>query len=488
MPSRSNLPHVALLMVLGALAAPQGVQAQEQPHYCYYYFDEPMPLVLETAKLVIFQEPSADAGLQAGPAGERLQAYGIGPADVEPHPIKGLSLVATPVGSRGETELQNLVASLAAEPEFNFVSPVFLDRWGKPVIISQHVHVGFAKDVSTEDAEAILAELVAGVIEERHRGGRQGVYRLRCSARDGFEVLALANGLAQLDEVRYAESDMILTARKHLYPDDPYFDPELWGLYNYGQGGGTYDKDMNGPEAWDIITGNSSIKVVILDDGIEQDHPDINQSIGADFTTEGTGGGPGNECDNHGTAVAGCASAIINNGIGVVGIAPDCEVASAKYSISDTSPCTGEGMFYTSWLENALDWALAVGHVTSNSSSFPENSPITEKYDDTYTAGLIHFASSGNDGSSIDYPASLASVNAVGAFDRTGARWEWSNWGNGLAFVAPGVSIYTTDRTGSDGYESGDYYGPANGTSFSSPYAAGVAAMVLSVDSSLTPE
>jgi len=476
-------------MVLGALVAPQGVQAQEQPHYCYYYFDEPMPLVLETAKLVIFQESSADAGSEPRPANERLQAYGIGPADVEPHPIKGLSVVATPLGLRGETELQNLVASLAAEPEFNFVSPVFLDKSGDPVIISQHIHVGFADDVSTEDAEAILADLVAGTIEQRNWARMQGVYRLQCSSKDGFEVLALANGLAQLAEVEFAESDMILTVHKHLTPDDPYYTSGyLWGLHNYGQSGGTVDMDMDAPEAWDITIGNPSISVVILDDGVQQDHPDINQIAGADFTENGTEGGPFNECDNHGTAVAGCTSAIINNGIGVVGIAPGCKVASAKIAVA-TVPCDGTMSGYSSWMVDALDWAQSIGaRVTSASWGGTPNGALTEKYDATYAAGLIHFAASGNEGSSsIIYPGSLDSVNAVGAVDRDGDRCGFSSWGVGLAFVAPGEEIYTTDRTGSDGHESGDYYGPANGTSYSSPYAAGVAAMVLSVDSSLTP-
>ena len=102
-----------------------------------------------------------------------------------------------------------------------------------------------------------------------------------------------------------------------------------------------------------------------------------------DFTSAGTDGGPGNQCDNHGTTVAGCTSAIINNGLGVVGIAPGAKIAAAKYSISNV-PCDGSGWFYISWFVNALDWAQTIGaRVTNCSSGFGSNSSITSKYQQT---------------------------------------------------------------------------------------------------------
>lgn len=127
--------------------------------------------------------------------------------------------------------------------------------------------------------------------------------------------------------------------------------------------------------------------------------------------------------------------------------------------------------------------------VTNNSNGFSPIGSITTKYQETYDAGVVHFASSGNSGTSpIGYPSSLSTVNSVGAVNRYGNRAYFSSYGTGLAFVAPGQYIGSTDRTGSDGYFSGDYgYLNPGGTSYSSPYAAGVAAMVLSVNDALTP-
>ena len=155
--------------------------------------------------------------------------------------------------------------------------------------------------------------------------------------------------------------------------------------------------------------------------------------------------------------------------------------------MSGNTPCDGFGSFFTSWVVNALTWAQSIGaRVTNNSNTLPEYSVITDAYNQTRAAGLIHFASTGNDyAASINYPASLASVNAVGAMTRTGARASFSNYGTGIMFSAPGQSIWTTDRTGADGYFSGDY-GALDGTSFASPYAAGVAALILSRGPSLS--
>ena len=140
----------------------------------------------------------------------------------------------------------------------------------------------------------------------------------------------MANELATHPLVIFAEPNMVFTGIGGFIPNDPGF-PNCWGIHNTGQFGGTPDMDMDGPEAWDLTTGDASTRVVVIDTGVQQDHPDIHQRSGADVTSDGPGdGGPVNDCDNHGTAVAGCVSAIINNDLGTVGIAPDCQSASVR--------------------------------------------------------------------------------------------------------------------------------------------------------------
>src|SRR5262249_19621189 len=114
------------------------------------------------------------------------------------------------------------------------------------------------------------------------------------------------------------------------------------------------------------------------------------------------------------------------------------------------------------------------------------SSAIASAYSSTRDAGIVHFAAAGNDASTtITYPANLPSVNSVAALNRNGNLASFSNHGAGLDFSAPGQAIYSTDRTGMNGWVAGDYV-TVDGTSFASPYAAGVAALILSVNATLT--
>jgi subtilisin family serine protease len=109
-------------------------------------------------------------------------------------------------------------------------------------------------------------------------------------------------------------------------------------------------------------------------------------------------------------------------------------------------------------------------------------------YEQTRENGMVHFASAGNEfAQDVTYPASLSTVNAVGAIDSTGERASFSNRSVRLAFAAPGVNVLTTDRTGAAGYLGASWVF-AVGTSFASPYAAGVAALTISARPSLSSE
>ncbi len=413
--------------------------------------------------------------------------------------IQGLSDVAASRNPSGDARWQVLtmetpgrdaanvsqrLATAIADPSVAFAAPVFRHTSGHWTVPSQDVLLQIAPE-HRQDADAIVAELAPGLtIVAREFGGTPGAFQLRSSLPNGWDVLALANRLAEDDRIAWAEPDWLSEVVTSLIPNDPYFS-SLWGIRNTGQSGGAVDVDMDGDLAWDLNLGDPSVRVLILDSGVQQNHPDLNQDPGADFTGQGTGGGPATAYDNHGTAVAGCVSAIANNGIGVTGVAPGCKVISAKYSSHTDN--SGTGTYFISDLVNALNWGVTMGAKCSVSSfSIGSSSAVTNAYNNTRSAGILHFGATGNGYvGTVEYPASLASVVAVGGIDRYGNRHF--NYGSGIGFTAPAVSIWTTDRTGSAGYSSGDY-DLVDGTSFACPYAAGCAALTFSHLPWMTPD
>ena len=348
----------------------------------------------------------------------------------------------------------------------------------------------FIKWKENANVGAVLAS-VAGIESIHHYEHIPGLTLVNMTSVRGRD-LALSS-LSGNPNIEYLEADEWLTVERHAFPppNDPGFG-SCWGLRNTGASGGIAGWDMGALNAWGLTTGNPGIRVMVIETGVDLAHTDLNLDAGRDFTTGVVGGvaggGPGNACDNHGTAVAGCVSGRINNNQGGVGVAPDCRVVSARVGVAST-PCSGSWTGATSWTVNAINWAVGAGvRVTNNSNDYGANSnAMATAYSSSRAAGLVHFASAGNSGTEgLGFPARLDSVVAVGSASRNGTKSTFSSFGAGLDIVAPGQSIYTTDRTGASGYASGNWV-TIDGTSFSSPYAAGVAALVLSVNPSLTP-
>ena len=445
--------------------------------YSYDYLGQAMPLAVDASRIAVYAPAGTDdLGLR-----DALRRHGIDPATRIVSGVAGWQTYDIPADRRQVYSAAFLAMDLGADGAF--ASPVFIDSRNQPLIVTPDLLIGFDESVSSEKAVAIIAAHAPGQVLDVDFGGLANVYRVRTTLTHGLDVLTVSNELASLPEVRFAESDFIVKGQTFLTPNDPLFGT-LWGLDQAN------DQDMDAPEAWDITTGDSSVQVVILDVGMQQGHPDLNDVPGMDFSGSIAGGGPANECDNHGTAVAGCVAAVINNGIGVVGVAPGCIVKSGKIGTSTSffGLCLGTFDSQPSMLVNALNWSVTSGaRVTNSSFGYTNSATVTTAYANARTNGVIHFVATGNDGSStISYPASLPTVNAVGAMAASGNRASFSQYGVGIDISAPGQGIGSTDRTGAAGYEAGDYVSALDGTSFASPYAAGVAALVISADPSLT--
>jgi hypothetical protein len=502
----------ALLLTAGAGAQPN----EPAPDYFYSYFKEPIPLTLDAGRMIVRAPDAPDAAALA----TELAAFGAAAAEVAPGPLRGWYTIVPPPAARSDAGVRRLARQLGAAVSVEFVSPVFLAAEDRAVMVTPDLLVGFEHDVDPAQAEAILRAADAGRILERDYARMSNVYRLRAPHVDGLEVLDIANALARDPAVRFAEPDLIVEGHPDMVlPDDEHFFRQ-WAPHSTGQNiyagapgdefclqefgvicdeapGVTPDFDMDAPEAWAITTGHPSIIAVVFDCGVDLSHPDLllDPAGSRDFTSDlcdgqNCGGWPVTDCDCHGTLVAGTIGAVMNNGIGLAGLAPECTVASARIARDNC----GSWTFTATWIVNGLDWAESIGaRITNHSYHRGSSATLTTKFDQTRAAGLIHFASAGNAAGPVGYPANIESVHAVSALEPYApGLTDFSSYGPETDFSAPGEYIATTDRAGAfcfdDPGDVFDDYIDAWGTSFASPLTAGVAALVLSIDQTLTPD
>ncbi|MEO0482314.1 MAG: S8 family serine peptidase [Planctomycetota bacterium] len=408
----------------------------------------------------------------------------------------------------GRVKLRSALAAGPTRAEAHadlFTAPVFIDDLGGAMFPSRHFIVRFASDTDADTARDLVAA-AGGAVIETDFGGMPGVMRAHIDTLDGSRVLEAANRLAQLDRVRFAEPEFVFTGRgahalaTSAEPSDPLF-RQQWHLENTGlvyqgvTGAPDFDIDILG--AWSITRGDPETIVVVLDTGVAP-HPDLPPiTLGADFTNDPIEtGAPFNTCDRHGTAVAGLIAAIADNERGGAGVAPNITLASARVFTSNPA-CDGSWTASSSQTVAALAWARQIGaRVTCNANSYGfQSAAVADAYEAARAEGIVHIASAGNSGANApNFPASLDSVLAVGAtaadgtlapFSNTGLN-TGSNTGAGIAFVAPGVALPTTDRPGGAGYTNNDSV-LFTGTSASAPVAAGVAALLASHHPEFTP-
>jgi len=259
---------------------------------------------------------------------------------------------------------------------------------------------------------------------------------------------------------------------RHVYaqsyiPKDHHFE-EQWYLNNTVNEG----IDINVLEAWQITRGEG-VKLAIYDDGISNNHEDLNvENI---FNTVGENG-----FSSHGTKCAGIASAIHNN-FGIAGVAPESSLISISFS----------GHFINVIDDGNLDnmvsgfnWATENTDIISCSWRTIENDDISDAINRALTQGrrglgTVVVFSSANRSLNSQYPTNtIPEILCVGAIDREGYRYSSSGYGSHLDVVACGEKILTT--AGNVDYVNFD------ATSAAAPQVAGVAALVLSVNPNLT--
>lgn len=226
-----------------------------------------------------------------------------------------------------------------------------------------------------------------------------------------------------------------------------------------------FDK-VGGQKAWGKGFTGKGVKIAILDTGVAP-HSDLAVAGGVsmvDYTTSYV------DDNGHGTHVAGILAAK-RDGVGMAGIAPDAQIYAVKIL---NNLGQGNGLDLVEGLNWAIDNHMDIINVSLGT---PTGSTLaTQAVDRAIKAGIIVVTSSGNTGTSdgtgtnVSFPGTMDSVVTVGAVDENLTRGSFSSTGNSVDFVAPGVTIVSTSKTG--GYES------RSGTSMASPFIAGMFAIL----------
>ncbi|MGW7317595.1 S8 family peptidase [Streptomyces sp. NPDC054865] len=274
-------------------------------------------------------------------------------------------------------------------------------------------------------------------------------------------------------------------------------------------------------QAWAVTTGSPTVKVGILDTGVDDQHQDLAPNFNAAdsascaYGKADTRTGSWRDVGTHGTHVAGTVAAA-KNGKGVIGVAPGVKISSVRIA----EP--GSSLFFAENTVCGFMWAGDHGFKVTNNSYYtdpwqfncPDNADqaaiiegVKRAQEYAESKGSLQVAAAGNSNldlankttdtespndstpvtrtitnACLDIPTELPGVVTVSAMGTT-AKASYSNYGlNVVDVTAPGG-----DATGIHSTLPGGKYGSMSGTSMASPHVAGVAALLASTNPGITP-
>lgn len=420
----------------------------------YYYHGEKMPLSEDATKIVSIAPKGGNISLS---------------------PSNGFTFVNTISDTRSLIKVYELTSStsvkraIAANSSSSVnIQPCYKSEDGNELIPNGYINVKLKSESDYPKLQNVAQQKGCEIIEQNPFMPLW--YNLRVKEAPGRNSVDIANAIYETGKFASAFPSFTFDAIEISYDPDVY---EQWGLYNSQY----EDLDISLSQAWSYATGRG-IKVAIVDQGIDLNHQDLRDNIyPLSYDTE-TKTSPSTLYGDHGTHCAGIVAAVRNNGIQVVGVAPDAKLMSVSNSLSGSSNLESN-------LANGINWAWKNGaDVISCSWWCEQNDLLEDAIDNAVTKGregkgCVFVKSAGNTYGSISYPGDYSQdVLAVANMTINGSLSASSGHGYNLFVTAPGTNILSTIPDSK--------IAKMSGTSMACPHVAGLAALILERNPSLT--
>jgi subtilisin family serine protease/subtilisin-like proprotein convertase family protein len=398
----------------------------------------------------------------------------------------------------GEQAYTTLIDRLKEKDVFESVGYVFSPKGvddGRTFYgMSSEFIVQFKDHLNTNQIAAINENNRVEIIKQLDVTGGL-TYLMKVKGDADLPAIDMANKY-YLDGIsNYAEPDLYCTNTLCDTTNDQYFWWQ-WAIRNLGNNVPSNppnvipDADMDVDSAWMVTQGDSTIKIAIIDTGVDTNHVDLEGNMTHGLGWNCADDNPWAHDHGHGTSCAGIAAGVGNNTIGITGIAYKCKIIPYKAIAGISAYHFYACAFTRAWQNGADVISNSWGQVGGASSLLYNAISDAARYGRGGKGCVICFASGNENTSPMRFPAIIhPDIIVVGGLTPcnkrksptdgcSGETWG-ASFGHNLDVVAPCVKIYAT--------AGGDTYTPSfNGTSSATPNTAGVCALMLSANPNLT--